>query len=67
MSGMQLEKGAMGARLLPFTAIPVIDIGALLGNNRAALVEVAHKIGEACKTVGFFYIKNHGIPEALMH
>jgi hypothetical protein len=56
----------MGARLLPFTAIPVIDIGALSGNDRTALVSVAREIGEACKTVGFFYIKNHGVPQTLI-
>jgi isopenicillin N synthase-like dioxygenase len=66
MPGMQLEQGAMGARLLPFTAIPLIDVGALSGNDRTALLEVAGRIGEACKTVGFFYIENHGIPEALI-
>ncbi len=58
--------GAMGARLLPFTAIPVIDIGALSGGDRAATVRVSQEIGEACQTVGFFYIKNHGIPPALI-
>lgn len=70
MSGMRLEQraigGAMGARLLPFTAIPVIDIGALSGTDRTALVKVAREIGVACKTVGFFYIKNHGVPQALI-
>jgi isopenicillin N synthase-like dioxygenase len=57
----------MGARLLAFTEIPVIDIGALRGGDRAAFVEVAGRIGAACETIGFFYISNHGIPAALIN
>jgi isopenicillin N synthase-like dioxygenase len=60
------DKGAMGAKLLPFTAIPVIDIGPLYGDDRAALEATAREIGEACKTVGFFYIKNHAVPDRLI-
>ena len=56
----------MGAKLLAFSAIPVIDISALAGADRAALEATAAEIGRACETVGFFYIKNHGIPEALI-
>jgi isopenicillin N synthase-like dioxygenase len=60
------DKGAMGARLLPFTAIPVIDLAPLFGTHRAALEATAREIGEACKTVGFFYIRNHGVAESLI-
>ena len=60
------ESGAMGARLLPFTAIPVIDIGALFGTDAAARLATARQLGEACRTIGFFYIRNHGIPQNLI-
>jgi isopenicillin N synthase-like dioxygenase len=58
--------GAMGAKLLAFTEIPVIDIAALSGDDPAAFAETARKIGVAAKTVGFFYITNHGVPAELI-
>jgi isopenicillin N synthase-like dioxygenase len=56
----------MGARLLPFDRIPTIDIGALFGDDASAKMATAKEIGHACETVGFFYIKNHGVPRALI-
>lgn len=56
----------MGAKLLAFSAIPVVDIGPLFGDDRAAMEATAREIGQACETVGFFYIKNHGVSEALI-
>ena len=58
--------GAMGAKLLAFTEIPVIDISALAGADQAAFAATAAKIGEAARTVGFFYITGHGIPADLI-
>lgn len=60
------QTAEMGAKLLAFSAIPVIDISALRGGDRAALEATAAEIGHACETVGFFYIKDHGIDEALI-
>ncbi|MDR3509616.1 MAG: 2-oxoglutarate and iron-dependent oxygenase domain-containing protein [Caulobacteraceae bacterium] len=59
-------KAEMGAKLVPFSSIPVIDIAALRGDDRAAIDAAVAEIGRACEEVGFFYIKNHGIPEALI-
>src|ERR1700733_4066432 len=64
MIGAAGDTGAMGAKLLPFTSIPVIDLAPLFGTDRAALEATARELGEACQTVGFFYIRNHGIPES---
>ncbi|CAE6526223.1 unnamed protein product [Rhizoctonia solani] len=49
----------------PFESVPVIDISGLFGdaNSRA---QVADAIRDACIHVGFFYVKNHGIDEALI-
>ncbi len=58
--------GAMGAKLLPFTEIPVIDISALAGNDRGAIEATARTIGEAARDVGFFNISGHGIPPDLV-
>ena len=46
-----------------FASIPVIDIAALSGTDRAASEAAAREIGAACQTVGFFYIRNHGVPQ----
>ncbi|KIK16931.1 hypothetical protein PISMIDRAFT_15489 [Pisolithus microcarpus 441] len=44
-----------------FDSIPIIDLGcASTHEERAAL---ARQIRDACMNVGFFYIKNHGIPD----
>lgn len=60
------QMAEMGAKALAFSAIPVIDICALRGGDPAAVRAKADEIGRACETVGFFYIKNHGVPEALI-
>ena len=46
--------------------IPVIDIGALRGGDEDARRAVCDQIGEACRTVGFFYAANHGVSESLI-
>jgi isopenicillin N synthase-like dioxygenase len=46
--------------------IPIIDITDLRKPGTAGLLEVAEQLGRACKEVGFFYIKNHGIQESLI-
>ena len=52
------------AGALPFDAIPVIDMAPFLdGSGRA---DVAARIGEACRSSGFLYLANHGIPQALV-
>ncbi|KAI5984803.1 hypothetical protein F5J12DRAFT_899193 [Pisolithus orientalis] len=57
MSLAQTAPSASGA----FDSIPIIDIGhASTLEERAAL---ARQIRDACTNVGFFYIKNHGVPE----
>ena len=61
-----LNAGAMGAKQLPFTKIPTIDVAALLDEDEAAQRTVAGEIGRACEEVGFFYIRNHGIAQSLI-
>ncbi len=60
------EGGAMGARLLDFQSIPVIDIAPLSASSRSAFEATAAEIGKACREVGFFYIRNHGVPQSLI-
>jgi isopenicillin N synthase-like dioxygenase len=47
-------------------AIPVIDIGPFLHGDAAARAAIAGRIGHACRNIGFFYITNHGVPDALI-
>ena len=58
--------GAMGAKLLAFTEIPVIDIAPLAGNDPDARLAAARRIGRACEEVGFFYVSSHGVPQELI-
>lgn len=49
-----------------FDSIPVIDFGAMAGSDPAEKARVAAEIRQACISVGFFYIINHGIEEAVI-
>lgn len=46
-------------------AIPIVDIGQLLvgGSTKQTTIQ---EIGDACRDYGFFYIKGHGVPKALL-
>jgi isopenicillin N synthase-like dioxygenase len=44
--------------------IPVIGIGALREGTLAAQAAVAEELGAACREIGFFYVAEHGVPEA---
>ncbi|EXJ90644.1 hypothetical protein A1O1_03748 [Capronia coronata CBS 617.96] len=43
--------------------IPVIDVGGIFSDKLEDRKAVAAQIREAATTIGFFYMKNHGIPE----
>lgn len=46
--------------------IAVIDIAPLATGDAGARAAVARALGEACRTIGFFYITGHGIAPALL-
>jgi isopenicillin N synthase-like dioxygenase len=46
--------------------IPVIDYGPYFAGRPGALERLAAEVGHACRNIGFFYIANHGVPEALV-
>jgi isopenicillin N synthase-like dioxygenase len=62
---IQLDPSLVAIKL-SVTEIPVIDIGPFLRGTVADRASVAQKIGDACRNIGFFYIINHGVPEALI-
>ena len=47
-------------------ALPLIDLAPFLAGEPGSITEVARQIGEACRSVGFFYLAGHGIAEALI-
>jgi len=48
-----------------FKEIPIIDISPLVDphDNPKSVRKTTKEIGNACKNVGFFYVKNHQIPQ----
>jgi len=46
--------------------IPGLDLGPYLAGTPGALEDLARALREVCENVGFFYIENHGIPQALI-
>ena len=47
--------------------VPLVDIAPYVGDGPPeARAEVARRIDDACRTVGFIQITGHGIPEAVI-
>ena len=46
--------------------IPIIDLSKLFQDNKEEKLEIANKIGKACKEVGFFVITNHGVDTSII-
>ncbi|HTR17083.1 MAG TPA: 2-oxoglutarate and iron-dependent oxygenase domain-containing protein [Acetobacteraceae bacterium] len=61
-----LAAEGLGARTIAFHEIPMIDLAPFSGTDAAARRAVASALREACVNVGFFYIRNHGVPQALI-
>ena len=52
------------SRRLDFSEIAILDILPLVeGNHDASLINNIYK---ACADVGFFYVRNHGVPQILV-
>ena len=43
--------------------LPVIDLSGLESSDHIALHRIAREIGKACRTIGFFYVVNHGVAD----
>jgi isopenicillin N synthase-like dioxygenase len=46
--------------------IPVIDVAALAGDDAAAIAHAGAAMRAAAETIGFFYVRNHGVERALL-
>ncbi len=46
--------------------VPLIDLAASFSSDPADCRDVAAAIRAACRDIGFFYVKNHGVPQAAL-
>jgi len=54
------------ATLIDTSSIPVIDMAPLSGGDRTAVARVAGDLLDAAQRVGFFYVRNHAVPQPLI-
>jgi isopenicillin N synthase-like dioxygenase len=54
------------AKTIASTAIPIIDIGSLDQGTVTGARHVGRQLLDTAETVGFFYVRNHGIPQDLI-
>src|SRR4051794_18047461 len=62
----QSIQGNLQAKKIDFNSIPVVDVSPLIGStstNNEKLKATIDCLREACRSVGFFYIKNHGVTD----
>ena len=48
------------------TALPIIDLGAYRAGDPEAKARVLQEIADKSRALGFFYLVNHGVPDALL-
>jgi isopenicillin N synthase-like dioxygenase len=53
-----------GIRLPDVETVPLIDFAPFLRGDAAGKLAVAAKVRDACETIGFLYLRNHGVPES---
>jgi isopenicillin N synthase-like dioxygenase len=46
--------------------IPILDLGPCLAGEPGAERRLARELRQACETVGFYFIVNHGVPQSLI-
>jgi isopenicillin N synthase-like dioxygenase len=50
----------------PGLSIPVLDLGPALSGDPSALAATATALREACETIGFFFVRNHGVDQPII-
>ncbi|WP_448206923.1 isopenicillin N synthase family dioxygenase [Azospirillum sp. sgz302134] len=66
MAVPSLPATGLPATNLPASSLPVIDVTGLTSPDLADRLAIGRQIAEACGTTGFFYIRNHGVPQAII-
>lgn len=54
----------LASKQTAFSEIPIVDVSPLIDGSDPR--RVADEIGRACEQVGFFYVRNHGVPAELV-
>ncbi|KAF2811381.1 Clavaminate synthase-like protein [Mytilinidion resinicola] len=49
-----------------FSSIPVVDVSGMFSKHIEDRKKVAAEVGKACREVGFFYAKNHNVPDEVI-
>jgi isopenicillin N synthase-like dioxygenase len=62
----QILSHSVTAKPIPFESIPLIDFAPMSKDDVSDRQRVADQIRQACLEVGFFYIKNHGVDQAIV-
>lgn len=57
---------SQAARTIDPDSIPVIDIARLVAGDAAAIPQIAAEMLVAAEATGFFYVRNHGVPQPLI-
>lgn len=60
------EDDVVVAATVDIEEIPLVDFAPFLAGDAAARRVVAGEIAWACRAIGFFYLKGHGVPEGLV-
>lgn len=50
----------------PYRDLPILDIGSYLGGDPEALERLALQLRSACSEIGFLFLRNHGIDQAII-
>jgi len=66
MTPLNVPKAYDKAATIAIADIPIVDFAPFLEGTQAGRDAVAAEIGKACEEVGFFYLVNHGMPQALI-
>lgn len=51
------------ARSISEEQVPIVDLAAMHGGSAEERARLVERLGDVCRTVGFFYVINHGLPE----
>lgn len=65
-SGSEATYRKISEKPSSFTSIPTIDLADLDSPSLEARKAIARNVYDACHNCGFFYIENHGVPEAVL-
>jgi len=65
-NGARAMTGGLVPRQASEEEIPVLDLAPMLGGDAAGKRALAAALRRACTQSGFFYIRNHGVPQAVI-